>query len=186
MNYGLRWDYDGPPSESTGHPLYTAINLETPADVALAPKGTPLWSASKTNFAPRAGFSYLVHSSAGYETVIRGGGGIFYGLGDEVGAQGTLGTPYTTTKYLYGAAGKYPLSVADGTAAPLTTDPPYSFTFAFDPHLKDPKVYMWNGSIQQNLGGNRSLQISYVGNKGVDLLRNEMLQPSMGGNANFS
>jgi Carboxypeptidase regulatory-like domain len=185
LNFGLRWDYDGPPSDAEGHPLYTALNLESPADVALAPVGTPLWHASKTNFAPRAGFSYLIHDNPGYETVIRGGGGVFYGLGDEVGAQGTLGAPYTSVKYLYGTAGTYPLSVADATAAPLTTDPPYSFVFAFDPNLKDPKLYMWNGSLQQNLGGSRSLQISYVGNKGVDLLRNEMLQPSMGGNANF-
>jgi hypothetical protein len=44
---------------------------------------------------------------------------------------------------------------------------------------------MWNGSLQQNLGSNRSLQITYVGNQGSDLLRNEMLTPAMGGNANF-
>jgi hypothetical protein len=44
---------------------------------------------------------------------------------------------------------------------------------------------MWNGSLQQNLGNNRSLQITYAGNLGRDLLRNEMLTPAMGGNANF-
>jgi hypothetical protein len=186
LNYGLRWDYDPPPGEATGHPLYTVLNLESPADVALAPAGTPLWSASKTNFAPRGGFSYLVRSSPGFETVVRGGGGIYYGLGNEVGAQGTLGTPYSTTKYLFGTDGTYPLSTAAAVAAPITTNPPYSFTFAFDPHLKDPKVYMWNGSLQQNLGSGRSLQMSYVANKGVNLLRNEMLQPSMGGNPNFA
>ena len=186
LNYGLRWDYDGPPSEATGHPLYTVLNLEDPANVSLAPKGTPLWHASKTNFAPRAGFSYLVHTKAGYETVVRGGGGIFYGLGNEVGAQGTLGAPYTSTNTILGAAGDYPLSILAATAPPLSTDPPYSFVFAFAPNLKDPKVYMWNFSVQQNLGGARSLQLSYVANKGVDLLRNEILQPSMGGSSNFA
>ena len=186
LNYGLRWDYDGPPSDSTGHPLYTATNLEDPANVALAPKGTPLWHASKTNFAPRAGFAYIIHSNPGYETVLRGGGGIYYGLGNEIGAQGTLGTPYTASTYLYGAAGKYPLTTAAATAPVPTATPPYSFVFAFDPQLKDPKVYMYNVSLQQDLGGGRSFQASYVGNKGVNLLRNELLQPSMGGNANFA
>ena len=187
LNYGLRWDYDPPPSEGTGHPLYTATNLDSPANVALAPAGTALWSASKTNFGPRFGFSYIVHNTPGFETVVRGGGGIYYGLGNVVGAQGTLGTPYSTTKNLYAKDGAiYPLNTAQATPAALTLDPPYSFTFAFDPHLKDPKVYMYNGSLQQNLGANRSLQISYVGNKGTDLLRNEMLQPSMGGSANFA
>ena len=185
LNYGLRWDYDGPPTESTGHPLYTVLNLEDPANVALAPAGTALWSASKTNFAPRAGFSYLFHSEAGYETVLRGGGGIYYGLGNEVGAQGTLGAPYTASNFFYGTTGAYPLSVTAAAPPVISTAPPYSFVFAFDPHLKDPKVYMYNVSVQQNLGSGRSFQASYVGNKGVNLLRNEMLQPAEGGNANF-
>jgi hypothetical protein len=185
LNYGLRWDYDPPPSEATGHPLYTALNLEDPANVALAPKGTPLWHASKTNFAPRAGFAYVVHPNPGYETVVRGGGGIYYGLGNAVGAEGTLGAPYTATKYVTGPAAAYPLSIAAATADPISALPPYSFVFAFDPHLKDPKVYMYNASLQQDFGGGRSFQVSYVGNKGVDLQRNEMLQPTEGGNANF-
>jgi hypothetical protein len=185
LNYGLRWDYDPPPSESTGHPFYTAINLNDPANVAIAPKGTPLWNASKHNLAPRLGFAYVVHSSAELETVIRGGGGVFYGLGDQQGAQGTLGFPYSRSEYLYGAAGTYPLSVATAAPIPFTLNPPYTFVFAFEPNLLDPRIYMWNGSIQQNLGTNRSVQMTYVGNHGSNLLRNEMLTPAMGANANF-
>ncbi len=185
LNYGLRWDLDPPPSDANGHPLYTVDNLEDPANVTLAPTGTPLWHESRTNFGPRLGVAYIVSQTAGYETVLRGGGGIYYGLGDEIGAQGTLGAPYTTSNYLYAAAGKYPLTEAQATPLPLTTSPPYSLVFAFDPHLKDPKVYMYNVSLQQNFGNTRSFQLSYVGNKGVDLLRSELLQPSEGGNANF-
>ncbi|MGI4828659.1 MAG: carboxypeptidase regulatory-like domain-containing protein [Janthinobacterium lividum] len=185
LNYGLRWDIDPPPSDSNGHPLYTVDNLEDPANVTLAPAGTPLWKASRTNFGPRFGFAYIASKTPGYETVLRGGGGVYYGLGDEIGAQGTLGAPYTTANYLYGTAGKYPLTQSQATPLPLTTSPPYSLVFAFDPHLKDPKVYMYNVSLQQNFGNTRSLQLSYVGNKGVNLLRSELLQPSEGGSANF-
>jgi hypothetical protein len=185
LNYGLRWDYSPPPSENSGHPFFTATNLNEPANVALAPRGTPLWSASKHNFAPRLGLSYLVHQSSGMETVVRGGGGIFYGLGNQQGAQGTLGFPYSRSKYLYGADGAYPLSIAAAAPTPYSLNPPYSFVFAFDPHLRDPKVYMWNASLQQNFGSSRSLLFTYVGNYGDDLLRNEMLTPEMGGNANF-
>jgi len=185
LNYGLRWDYDPPPSEASGHPFYTAINLNDPANAALAPKGTPLWTPSKHNFAPRLGFAYVVHQSTGFETVIRGGGGIFYGLGNQQGGQGTLGFPYSRSEYLYGAAGTYPLSQAAAAPIPFSLNPPYTFVFAFDPNLRDPRVYNWNGSLQQNLGGNRTLQITYVGNQGTDLLRNEMLTPAMGGNADF-
>jgi hypothetical protein len=185
LNYGLRWDYDPPPSEDSGHPFYTATNLNDPANVALAPKGTPLWDASKHNFAPRLGVSYVIRSNAGFETVFRGGGGIFYGLGNQQGAQGTLGFPYSRSEYLYGAAGTYPLSQATAAPIPFTLNPPYTFVFAFDPHLRDPRTYMWNASLQQNLGDQRSLQVTYAANIGSDLLRNEMLTPEMGGNANF-
>jgi hypothetical protein len=186
LNYGLRWDIDPPPSDANGHPLFTATNLEDPANVALAPAGTPLWKASRTNFGPRLGVSYLAHTESGWETVIRAGGGIYYGLGDEIGAQGTLGAPYTSTKYLYGTDGTYPLTQSEATPAPLTTSPPYSLVFAFDPHLKDPRVYMYDVSLQQDFGHSRSVLISYVGNKGDNLLRSELLQPAEGGNANFS
>ncbi|GGH08775.1 TonB-dependent receptor [Silvibacterium dinghuense] len=184
LNYGLRWDIDPPPS-SGKYPLYTATNLEDPANVELAPAGTKLWNESRTNFAPRVGFSYLARTQPGWETVVRAGAGVYYGLGNEIGAQGTLGTPYTSTKYLYGADGEYPLDTSAGTPAPLSTDPPYSLVFAFDPHLKDPRVTMWDVALQQSLGSSRTLQISYVGNKGDNLLRSELLQPAEGGNANF-
>ncbi len=185
LNYGLRWDYDPPPSEASGHPFFTAMNLNDPANVALAPKGTALWNASKHNFAPRFGLAYVVHQTTGYETVIRGGGGIFYGLGDQQGAQGTLGFPYSRSTYLYGADGTYPLSQAAAAPIPYSLNPPYTFLFAFDPNLRDPRVYMWNLSLEQGLGTDRSLQVSYIGNLGDNLLRNEMLTPAMGGNANF-
>jgi len=185
LNYGLRWDFGPPPSEDSGHPFFTATNLNDPANVALAPEGTKLWESDKSNFAPRLGIAYQVHQSANYETVLRGGGGIFYGLGNQQGAQGTLGFPYSRTKYLYGDDGAFPVSVADGAPVPYTLDPPYGFVFAFDPHLKDPRVYMWNVSLQQDLGLGRSLQLSYVANHGADLLRNEMLTPQMGGNPDF-
>jgi len=193
LNYGLRWDYDPPPSESTGHPFYTALNLNDPANVAIAPKGTPLWDASKHNFAPRLGFSYVVHQNPGFESVLRGGGGIFYGLGNQQGGQGTLGFPYSRSNYLYGYNSDgtptgitYPLTQAQAAPIPFTNDPPYTYVFAFDPHLRDPRVYMWNLGLQQNLGNNRGIKLTYVGNIGSDLLRNEMLTPAMGGNANFS
>ena len=73
LTYGVRWDYDPPPSENSGHPFYTATNLNDPANVALAPVGTPLWQADKHNFAPRVGVAYTVSNTAGRELVIRGG-----------------------------------------------------------------------------------------------------------------
>lgn len=156
MTYGLRWDYDPPPSENSGHPFYTALNVNDPANVSLAPKGTPLWNTNKHNFAPRLGLAYIVHTTPGRELVVRGGGGIFYGLGNQQGAQGTLGFPYSRTNYLYGTDGQYPVSPAAAAPVPFTLSPPYSFVFAFEPNLRDPKTYQWNVSLQQGIGEARS------------------------------
>jgi hypothetical protein len=185
LTYGLRWDYDPPPSENSGHPFFTALNVDDPANVSLAPKGTPLWHASKRNFAPRLGLAYILRNTPGKELVIRGGGGIFYGLGNQQGAQGTLGFPYSRTTFLSGADAVYPLSQEAAAPVPFTLDPPYSFVFAFEPNLRDPKTYQWNVSLQQGVGQGRSMQVSYVGNVGSDLLRRDMLQPAMGGNPDF-
>ena len=190
LTYGLRWDYDPPPSTSSKYPLYNATNLNDPANVTIAPAGSGLWQANKKNFAPRLGVAYTINETAGKELVLKGGWGMFYGLGNQQGAQGTIGWPYGRTKYLYGVNGggtqTYPVAPADGGAIPFTTDPPYTFMFAFDPHLKDPLVYQWNTTLEQALGSTRNLSVTYVGNKGDHLLRRDMLTPGMGGNANFS
>ena len=191
LTYGLRWDYDPPPSENSGHPFYTVVNLNDPANVALAPKGTPLWQSNKANFAPRLGVSYAVKNTAGKELVLRGGWGLFYGLGNQQGAQGTQGFPYGRSRYLYGVSSgfgtySFPIDPADGGIVPVTLQPVSAFMFAFDPHLKDPKVFHWNVTAEQSLGASRSLQVSYVANKGDDLLRRNMLTPDMGGNVDFS
>ena len=191
LTYGLRWDYDPPPSEDSGHPFFTATNLNDPAHVALAPKGTPLWAADKRNFAPRLGLAYTLNHTAGRELVLRGGTGIFYGLGNELGAKGASAFPYTRGGVLLGTGCgcgsnyTFPISPADGASIPYSLNPPYSFVFAFDPHLKDPRVYQWSFTMEQALGTSRSLQVSYVGNHGLELLRQNLLTPAMGGNPTF-
>lgn len=193
LTYGIRWDYDPPPSENSGHPFYTVTNLSDPANVALAPKGTPLWQADKKNFAPRLGVSYALSNKAGHELVLRGGWGLFYGLGNQQGAQGTQGFPYGRSVYLYGTDGgceedcySFPIQPADGGIVPFSNIPSYAFMFAFDPHLKDPRVQHWNLTLEKSLGESRSLQVSYVGNKGDDLLRRNMLTPDQGGSTAFA
>ena len=190
FTYGLRWDYDPPPGENSGHPFYTAINLNDPPNVALAPKGTALWEASKHNFGPRFGIAYTARNAAGKELILRGGWGMFYGLGNQQGAQGTQGFPYGRSKYLYGVDGggtyTFPIDPADGGPVPFSLTPSYAFMFAFDPHLKDPRVYQWNATAEQALGTSRSLTVTYVGNSGSDLLRRNMLTPDMGGNTAFA
>jgi Carboxypeptidase regulatory-like domain len=184
VTYGVRWDLNPPPSEMTGRPLFTATNLNSPANAALAPKGTPLWATSYTNVAPRVGISYGLRQTPGRETVLRGGAGIFFDLGNNSGGQGTLGFPYSRSRYFYGTT--YPLSTADAAAIPYSLDPPYVFMFAFDPNLKTPRTYQWNLSLQQSLSSEQSISLTYLGALGRDLLRREMATAAAGVNADFT
>lgn len=184
LTYGLRWEYNPPTSETSGHPLFTATNLNDPANAALAPPGTPLWSATHDNFAPRLGIAYRLGKTPGRELVVRAGAGIFYDLGNSHGGAGTRAFPYSQSRLTFNAP--YPLSTADGGPVPFTLNPPYGDVTAFDPHLKLPRTYQWNVSVQQSLGSNQSVSATYLGAAGRKLLRDEYLDSVEGLNPNFS
>lgn len=80
LTYGVRWDYNPPPVETSGHAPYVISEITNLATATLLPPGTPLWRASWTNFAPRVGGSYLIGSDARRPTVVHGFGQ-FYDLG---------------------------------------------------------------------------------------------------------
>lgn len=83
VNYGLRWDYFSPPSESQNR--WSNFNIQTGKmeiagrdGVGLTADVKPYWK----NFGPRFGFAYQAFP----HTVLRGGFGIFYNTsGSEAG-----------------------------------------------------------------------------------------------------
>src|SRR5262249_45406316 len=48
-----------------------------------------------------------------------------------------------------------------------------STIFVADPHLKLPRTYQWNVTVDQSLGSSQVVSAAYVGAKGRDLLRLE-------------
>ena len=183
LTYGLRWDYNPPTSETSGHPLFTATNLDDPAHAALAPAGTPLWKATHDNFAPRLGVAYRLRKTSGREMVVRFGSGIFYDLGNGNGASGTGAFPYQRGKTIFNV--QYPLSAAVAAAVPFTLNPPYYNAVGFDPHLRVPRTYQWNVGVQQSLGPNQAITATFLGAVGRKLLRSETLVAAAGLNSNF-
>jgi hypothetical protein len=177
LTYGIRWDFNPPPSESTGRPLYTVTNLGDPANAALAPAGTPIYAATYDNFAPRLGIAYSVRRTPGREMVVRTGFGIFYDLGNN-SVPDADSFPYFRDRFLYNVP--YPLTAAQAAPVPFTVAPPYGYVSAFDPHLKLPRTYEWNLSIQQSLGPNQSITASYLGAAGRNLLRPEEITSAAG------
>jgi hypothetical protein len=174
VTYGLRWEINPAPTESKGnHPaVFSGLdNLDT---AVLEPFGTPLYETSYNNFAPRIGAAYTLRQKQGWETVLRGGFGIFYDLGTGTATDAFIGFPYVGTRRL--SFVPFPLSPENAAPPPINQDKPYDDVNAFDRNLKLPRTYQWNLSIEQSLGSNQTVTASYVGAAGRELLRQEQLE----------
>jgi carboxypeptidase family protein len=173
LSFGLRWEVNPAPGTSRG-PLPYTVEGNSLSALTLAPQGTQLWQTSYHNFAPRLGAAYIIRDKQGYETVARGGVGLFYDTAQQAGSFGYLGAGFSSSVHfgtLFGSPASFPLPPAQATPAitrPPT--PPYSFVDAFPSHLQLPYTFEWNASIEQSLGKDQALTLSYVGAAGRKLL----------------
>ncbi len=176
LTYGLRWDVN---PALTGANLandpFNVTGLNGPSTLALAPRGTPLYQTTWGNVAPRLGLAYQLGRRPGWGTVLRAGWGIFYDLG-----QGSLGGvssyfPYNVYSILPSGT-TFPLSPANAAAPPFTTNPPVGTILATVSNQKLPRSYQWNVALEQELGRDQSLSVTYIGALGRDLLRVSELQ----------
>lgn len=183
LTYGLRWDTDFSPSVGNGLNWLAAQNWSDLNSLSLAPAGADLYKTTFGNFAPRVGASYQLNGKEGHETVIRSGFGIFYDLASqEVGdAIGVSVPPFGINNITLG--GTFPWTYAAYARPSLTFKPPYSNIELFNPNLRLPYTWQWNGSIEQALGNNQTFTLSYVGSAGERLLQQQFYTKI---NANFT
>jgi Carboxypeptidase regulatory-like domain len=176
--YGLRWDINPPlKGKNLANQPFTVTGLNDPATIALAPRGTPLYDTTYGNLAPRIGLAYQLHAEGNWDSVLRGGFGIFYDLGS--GSLGGVSSyfPYHAVKSL--SLAPFPLSSTDAVPPALTTSPPVSTILVADRHLDLPRTYQWNLVLEQEIGQNQIMSLTYVGATGHDLLRTyNLLSPN--------
>jgi hypothetical protein len=181
LTYGVRWEISPAPSARGRTTLASWENVNNPARLSLAPPGTQLWSTTYTNLAPRVGVAWS--STPAGDFVLRAGGGIFYDLAS--GTVGTLGTSFPNNVSRPSFFASLPLS--DATTflpAGFLLSPPFpNPSNGFAPDLKLPRSYQWNVALEKSFAGQQALSLTYVGQAGRNLLRQEGIsQP----NANFS
>ena len=199
LDYGVRWDINpAPVSTDPTKPLYSLTGL---GDLSLlgrtaAPPSTTQLSTGKlypTKYdaiGPRLGIAYNLREKTGWETVIRGGIGIYYDLGTGISTNAASQFPYLRTRNI--ALSPYPFS--DVVGAPVTSlsvTPPIAATQSFtvvDPGFTLPRSYQWTVTGEQNFWNNYRLSVSYVGNQGRRLLRRYSTQFSTSAavNPNFT
>ncbi len=184
VTYGLRWDVDFAPSSANGPslPAVTGFDLNNLANLALAPSGTPPFNTTYGDVAPRLGLAYQLSQSQDWQTVFRGGFGVFYDLAtSEVGNLYSTNYPFGAQKTIVGGA--FPLSQAAAAPPPVTVAQLQRGTLAaVDPNLALPYTLQWNVSTEQALGREQSLSVTYLGAVGRRLIQSASIASP---NSNF-
>lgn len=188
INAGLRYELPLPFYETSNH--YANLILEPgrlygtllQADNAAANGYRNSFSNPNFhNLAPRLGLAYKITP----KTVIRAAAGVFYGIDENLGVAGrpTNNPPYfVTTTYtsdqidpnIILSQGFPPNALTPGSTSTPTVN-------SFPKFAPTPYVQQWNLSLQQELGGGFTGQVSYVGSSSHDLyLQNNVDQPLPG------
>ena len=133
-----------------------------------------MWKTAWYNFAPRLGGTWTAHSQPGSETVVRVGGGVFFDTANEVASLGYSELGFVAYQIPFGA--QLPFTPAQ-LNVPITSTPPYTdaVVVAFPSHMQLPYTIEWNTSVQQALGKNQAMTISYVGGNGRRLIGTQLL-----------
>jgi hypothetical protein len=183
FTYGIRWTVNPPlKGKNSDSEPFAVIGLNNPQNLSLAPRGSPLYDTTYGNVAPRLGLAYQLGQRKGWDTVLRGGFGLFYDLGTGNLGNVTLGFPYTANKFLFNV----PIPLTPQEAAPPAfsqTPPVRSSLYVTVPDLKLPRTYQWNAAVEQSLGPSQIVSLTYVGAIGRNLLHQYFLRNP---NPNFS
>lgn len=183
LNLGLRYENYGTPFNEARFPAFAGFGV--PIDTVVAQKH------DNNNFAPRFSFAYTPDFADGFgnkifgdkDTVIRGGFAVNYDVFFSNILVNTASTsPNIRSLQILGQTA--PNTNATGTAfvGGLPTDAPFSATAAItsiEPNLQNPESYVYNFGIQRRVGQNYTLDIAYVGSRGLKLFIGEQINPTI-------
>ena len=197
LNFGLRWEAEVPRTVD-GDRMNAfdprAINpvSGTPGVITFAGRnGVPsnAYNFDGNNFGPRFGFAWTAGGSA--KTVIRGGGGLFYGptVSNIVATAAALGfssdvnliatqpgfNSAVTLRNGFPAATRIPVDQlgAGFGAVPVGQSPNTSVAF-FDRKRPTPVSYQYNLNVQRELGRGMVMESGYMANVSHHLTANDL------------
>jgi hypothetical protein len=187
LAYGIRWDLDFAPTTARGPelPALTGYNLNDLSTLAVAPNGTPVFRTPFGSVAPRLGVAWQLSQNQRWQSVLRGGIGVFYDLASPEAADiylAAVNYPFGAQAFTLG--GTFPLGPATAAAPPIILPAPGTGSLlGFDPNLKLPDTLEWNLALEQSMGREQSLSVSYVGSVGRRLLQSAYINSP---NANYA
>ncbi len=156
-------------AESYNSPAFVTSIAPSPV-ITAAQAGIPdvLRYTYKNDFGPRVGFAWRPYGTD--KTVLRGGWGRF--IEQPLGFSLVSGWAVASSFVLYtgqsfDANGNPTISFPSPFSAP--TSGGASFQYAFPIHYKDPAVQQWNLTVEQDIGHNIGMRLSYIGSHGSNL-----------------
>jgi Carboxypeptidase regulatory-like domain/TonB dependent receptor-like, beta-barrel len=178
ITYGLRWDLDLAPSSDPALPAVVGFNLSNLSGLALAPAGKEVYGTTYGNVAPRVGVAYQLSENQNWQTVLRGGFGVFYDLASSELGNNTSAFFYPFGNGTFTLGGTFPPSPAQVAPPPIAPpDASNGILFAIDPDLRLPYTLEWNVAAEQGIGSQQTLSLSYVGAVGRRLLQQAEVSP---------
>jgi len=174
LTYGLRYQFNGVPFEVDNNlsNLYVSPSGPAPFTFDLAGPGTGhlLYTNDFKDFEPRVGFNWDPFKTG--KTSIRGGVGIFHDriFGNVFGnARGNPPFQQTYFAFPFTTPADTPFP-ATMVSSPVVEDGAGVYPTLFVQNMKMPYTENWNLGIQQELMKDLTLEVNYVGTRGVHLL----------------
>ncbi len=186
VNYGLRWDYEGPL-----HDGKQDLSVFDPSKGGLVFQGAGLahvYPPDYKNFSPRLGFAYKPRESG--DLVVRGGFGIYFdtpnlnpfldnrpnngapnGLEGNPAGPSPVDTVGPITYATPGIVANQAIFPAGGTVCPTGNGCGQIYNiFSVNQNFKNAYNYNYNLNIEKGLGKSLLLQVGYVGSAAHRLL----------------
>jgi hypothetical protein len=163
LNAGVRWEYETPYTEKSGH--LANLAAEPGFSSVTTVVGSPV-RPDRTGIEPRIGLAW--RPVLGSSLVLRASYGLYRNLGvyQPLGLLLAQQPPFTKT-----------FSVQTSAAAPLTLANPFppsipsANTFGIDPGFKPGSVHSWTASVQRDFPASLTVIAAYFGDKGVNLMQ---------------
>ncbi|MBN2319342.1 MAG: carboxypeptidase regulatory-like domain-containing protein [Acidobacteria bacterium] len=167
LQFGLRYEYNGPPVD-----LYDRATTYDAVSQSLVrvgqgsiPRGG--YHPDRNNWAPRIGLAWVL--DADNTMLLRAGYGIYYDQASLAPGEGLyFNQPYYDFKLYYPMEG-FPLTLQDPFPSDYPIDIPAS-ALGFDPNLRTPYIQQWNLTFEKQFGTDSLFEVAYVGSKGTKIL----------------